>query len=69
MFQHEGTFYITLGRYLFVSIAIVKRYDAQQVVRQTHHIAMSPTTIIHIILSVIITEDVLVDRLSTIDNM
>ena len=69
IFQHKRTLHVLVWGDLLKGLTITERHDAEQVVGQTHHIAVPPSAIIHIILAIIVTEDILIDRLCTIDYL
>ena len=50
-------------------LSVFPRYDGKEVGTQLADVAMTPTAVEHIVLSVIITKDELVDRLCSVDNL
>nr|AAA22906.1 putative [Bacteroides fragilis] len=63
--EHKRTFNIVLRSHFFIDSAIFKRNEPCKIIVQLYNIAMPPTTIIHIIMSIIIVYK-LIDRLRSI---
>ena len=68
--QHEGAFNVLLaGRYLVELLSVFPRDDGKEVGAQLADVAMAPAAIEHIVLSVVVAEDELVDGLCAVDYL
>ena len=65
--EHEGSFDVVLGGYLLAGFAVLEGNDAQQVGGQADHVAVSPASVVHVVLPVV-AEDELVDGLRSVDD-
>src|SRR5690606_36802982 len=61
--KHNGTFHISFGRDFAENSTVFKRQETCKVVLQSGDVAMSPTALDHVILTVFFTEYKLVDVL------
>ena len=66
--EHKRSFDVVFRRYGLVRLAVVERHDAQQVVRQFDHVAMVPAAVIHVMRTVVVAENELVDGLCAVDD-
>lgn len=66
--EHEGSFDVVLGGYLLEGFAVLEGNDAQQVGGQADHVAVPPSSVVHVVLPVVVAEDELVDGLCSVDD-
>ncbi len=67
--KHKRAFDIIFGCHFFINGAVVERNNAEQIGRESNHIAMAPAAIEHIVLAIFIAEYKLVDGLCAIYNV
>lgn len=67
--EHERALHVVLGRHLAVCGAVVEGHDAQQVVAETHHVAVSPSAVVHVVLAVVVAEHELVYGLCPVHDV
>src|SRR5688572_13160208 len=66
LLKHKGSFNITLWRNFFVHRTVSIRNESRKIVFQLNDVTVFPTTVYHIVLSTIVTEYELINRLSAI---
>ena len=66
--EHHRTFDVLLGRDFLVDRPVLERKETRKVGLQPHHIAVSPASVVHIII-IPFAEDELVDRLRPVHNL
>ena len=70
LLKHKRAFHVILGSYLFINRSVLERYKSGKVFIQAYHVAVFPTTVIHIILIIVsVVENKLIDRLRPVHDL